>query len=254
MSIMKLLDQIDQEFAAKYSPSTIARYRPVIVSYVKWLLETQGLKSHEALSQTGFNECTEYLNTLPVQSASKRNQTIAALSALYKVIRHPLNLAPLRARQKYHTIPDYILTPEQVNKLVYHLNYPHKIIAWLMYASGLTLSECLLLTASDIHLKDSRAGRAEISEWTAKRFELWLEDNLLKPNEPLFKLKPHHFNQVLKRASKNTGLPHLSSMVLRYSGVVRLYEAGRSEAYIRRWLGVGDQTFKRRYAKLKPGQ
>ncbi len=250
---MKLLEQIDQEFATKYSPSTIASYRPIIVSYLKWLVEAQGLESHEALGQTGFDECAEYLNALPVQSASKRNQTIAALAALYKTIRRPVNLAPFRARQEYHTIPDYILTPEQVNQLVYHLNYPHKIIAWLMYASGLTISECLSLTASDIHLKDSRAGRAEIPEWTAKRLEVWLEDNLLKPNEPLFKLGPHHFNQVLKRAAKAIGLPQLSSMTLRYSGVVRLYEADRSEAYIRRWLGVGGLTFKRRYAKLKPG-
>ena len=250
---MKLLEQIDQEFATKYSPSTIARYRPVIVNYIKWLEKVKGVSSQEALGQTGLEECAEYLNALPVQSASTRNQTIAALSAFYKIIRRPVDLAPFRARQEYHTLPDYILTSEQVNKLVYHLNYPHKIIAWLMYASGLTISECLSLTASDIHLKDSRAGRAEIPEWTAKRLEVWLEDNLLKPNDPLFKLEPHHFNQVLKRAAKALGLPHLSSMVLRYSGVVRLYEAGRSEAYIQGWLGVGDQTFKRRYAKLKPG-
>ncbi len=250
---MKLLEQIEQEFAVKYAPSTIARYHPAIVSYLKWLVQTQSLENYEALGQTGFEECAEYLNSLPVKSASKRNQTIAALSALYKAIRRPVDLAPFRVKQEYQAIPDYILSQKQVNQLVYHLNYPHKIIAWLMYDSGLTLSECLSLTASDIHLKDSRAGRAEIFDWTVKRLELWLEDNLFEPNDPLFKLGPHHFNEALKRAAKTMGLPHLSSMTLRYSGVARLYEAGRSEAYIRRWLGVGDLTFKRRYIKLKSG-
>ncbi len=98
---MKLLEQIDQKFAAKYSPSTIASYRPAIVSYLKWLVETKSLASYEALAQTGFDECTEYLNTLPVQSASTTNQTIAALSALYKAIRRPVDLAQFRVRQEY---------------------------------------------------------------------------------------------------------------------------------------------------------
>jgi integrase len=251
---MKLLDQIDQEFSRKYAPTTIARYRPAVVNYLKWLVIEQGVHTRQALSQTGFDECAAYLQSLPRQAASTTNQTLAALMALYKVIHHPVDLTGLRARQKIYTLPEYILNNEQVSRVVHHLNYPHKLIAWLMYASGLTLSECLALRVSDICFPEERAGRAEISDWTVKRLEVWIEDRLLRENDLLFQLKAHQFNKVLKRAAQTSGLSPISSMVLRDSGVMRLYEAGRTEAHIQRWLGVSGQTFQRRYAPLKPGR
>ena len=105
-----------------------------------------------------------------------------------------------------------------------------------------------------ICFQEERAGRAEISNWTVKRLEVWIEDHLLGENDLLFQLKAHQFNKVLKRAAQAGGLSPISSMVLRDSGVMRLYEAGRTEAYIQRWLGVSGQTFQRRYAPLKPGR
>ena len=80
--------------------------------------------------------------------------------ALYNVIHHPVDLTGLRARQNTHTLPETILNHEQVCRVVHQLNYPHKLIAWLMYASGLTLSECLALTVSDICFPEGRAVRA----------------------------------------------------------------------------------------------
>ena len=129
---MKLLDQIDQEFSRKYAPATIARYRPAVVNYLKWLVKEQGVDSRQALGQTGFDECAAYVQSLPLQAASTTNQTLAALMALYNVIHQPVDLTGLRARQKTHTLPEYILNHEQVCRVVHQLNYPHKLIAWLM--------------------------------------------------------------------------------------------------------------------------
>jgi hypothetical protein len=69
-----------------YAPATIARYRPAIVSYLKWLVRVQCIKTYAAVGQTGFDAGAAYLNTWPVQSAAKRNQTIAALSATSSLV------------------------------------------------------------------------------------------------------------------------------------------------------------------------
>lgn len=250
MSSMKTLNIIDVEFK-KYKSTTICQYRPVIKRYLIWLYKNQSATDKATLCATGLPECIKFLDAQPLQSPSQRNQQIAALSAMYNALGCTVDLSSLRARQKFDNFPEYVLPHAQVCKIIHTLNYPYKTIAFLIYASGLTISQILSLTTTDVDLDNLRAGRAEISKWIAKRLEIHLED--AAESEKVFNVSRAWFNKRFRHACRRVGLPDIiTPQTLRHSGVVRLFEAGRSDAYIVQWLGVTAQTFKRRYRWLEP--
>jgi integron integrase len=84
-------------------------------------------------------------------AASTQNQALCALVFLYKeVVGRPLgDLGPYRYAQRPSKLP-VVLTQDEVVELIGALNPPYRLMAEIMYGSGLRVSECIALRVQDI--------------------------------------------------------------------------------------------------------
>jgi integron integrase len=128
-------------------------------------------------------EVGEFLSYLAVSrrvSASTQNQALNALVFLYKaVLQHPLESIDGITRAKRPKRLPVVLTPEEVRRVLSHLEGPQWLAACLMYGSGLRLMECLRLRVKDldfshraVYVRDGKGGKDRI---------VTLPDDLVKP-------------------------------------------------------------------------
>ena len=126
-------------------------------AYLHWVREFVRFHGRRHPRDLAGPEITAYLNHLAVErevAASTQNQALCALIYLYKhVLRIELPaLAGLeRAKRPIH-LPTVITKPEAL-RLIDCLNDPSKLIAQLLYGSGLRLMECLALRIKDVDLE-----------------------------------------------------------------------------------------------------
>jgi integron integrase len=104
--------------------------------------------------ELGAHEVSEFLTHLATRArvaASTQNQALAALLFLYRAVL-AIDLPDLenvvRARRP-RRIPE-VLTPDEIRRILESLPDPHRLIATLLYGSGLRLLECLRLRIKDI--------------------------------------------------------------------------------------------------------
>jgi integron integrase len=101
----------------------------------------------------GAAEVQAFLTHLAVNehvAASTQNQALSALLFLYReVLKKDLGpINALRAKEPRH-LPN-VLTQEEVHRILTQLSGVHRLMAQLLYGSGLRLMECVRLRVKDI--------------------------------------------------------------------------------------------------------
>ena len=155
MMAKKLLDQVRETLRAKhYSYRTEQSYIHWIIRFI--LFHNPGLSRGEVNRhprEMGAPEIQAFLTHLAVTcnvSASTQNQALAALLFLYREVLHK-NLDPIlpSTAKRPQRLPT-VLTRDEALAVINHMTAPYKLMAQLLYGSGLRMMECLRLRVKDI--------------------------------------------------------------------------------------------------------
>ncbi len=143
----KLLDQVRDVLRAKhYSYRTEEAY----VDWIRRFILFHN-KSHPA--EMGAPEIRSFLAYLATErnvSASTQNQALSAILFLYREVLHKeIDTILLSSAKRPERLPT-VLTREEVQRLLEHLAGVYKLMAQLLYGSGLRLMECLRLRVKDV--------------------------------------------------------------------------------------------------------
>jgi len=147
----KLLDQIRQLMRLRqYSPRTEEAY----VGWVRRYILFHGKRHPREL---GERDIASFLSSLAVKeqvAASTQNQALNALLFLYKeVLRLELGFIGQTARVKRPTKLPEVLSRAEVRAVLEQLPGQYRLMAQLLYGSGLRLLECLRLRVKDVDLQ-----------------------------------------------------------------------------------------------------
>ncbi len=160
---LTLLGALRARVGAKhYSPRTADAYALWVRRYVRF-------HRGKHPRTMGAAEVTAFLSELARArrvSASTQNQALAALLFLYReVLKEPLSVGPhyLRAKRA-HRMPS-VLSMEEVTSVLEAMRGTTRLMASLLYGSGLRLMECCTLRAKDVDLARGeimvRAGKGQ---------------------------------------------------------------------------------------------
>src|SRR4029434_3026846 len=99
---------------------------------------------------------SEFLSSLAINervAASTQNQALNALLFLYKeVLRRELGFVGNAVRVKRSPKVPVVLSPGEVRAVLSHLDGQYRLMAQLLYGSGLRLLECLRVRVKDVDL------------------------------------------------------------------------------------------------------
>jgi integron integrase len=129
-----------------YSPRTEKAY----LGWVRRFLAFHGRREPSQLGGVEAGQFLSHLATADRVSASTQNQAISALVFLYRdVLRVKLDL-PNVVRPKASARLPLVLTPAEVAAVLDHMRGTPRLMAALMYGSGLRLLECARLRVKDV--------------------------------------------------------------------------------------------------------
>lgn len=143
----KLLDQVRDALHLKHYSIRTEN------SYVDWIRRFILFHGKRHPNEMGAPEVEAFLTHLAVKenvAASTQNQALSALLFLYReVLKKDLGpIGALRAK-KPKRLPT-VLTKEEVRRVLDHLSGTHRLMAQLLYGSGLRLMECVRLRVKDL--------------------------------------------------------------------------------------------------------
>ena len=144
----KFLDQMRMFMRARrYSRRTEQAY----VDWVRRFIVFHGKRHPREL---GEEEIVEFLSDLAVKrkvSPSTQNQAFCALLFLYQqFLERKLGRLDGALRASRPARPPVVLSREEVRAVLAHVQPPYRLMAELMYGSGLRLLECLRLRVKDV--------------------------------------------------------------------------------------------------------
>ena len=121
-------------------------------SYIKWVEDF--LKINQGNQNIGEREINEYLKNLALKknvSASTQNQALAALLFYFRFIQNTpvTELGSVIRAKKSERIP-VVFSRDEVSRVIGNLNGQKKLIAKLLYGTGIRLNEALSLRVLDI--------------------------------------------------------------------------------------------------------
>ncbi|MEY2536627.1 MAG: hypothetical protein QOG67_367 [Verrucomicrobiota bacterium] len=104
-------------------------------------------------------------------AASTQNQALSALLFLYKeVLKQEIGWLDRVERAKKPAKLPVVLSPEEVHRIFAHLSGKEKLMAQLLYGSGLRLMECVRLRVKDVDfarahitIRDTKGGKDRIT-------------------------------------------------------------------------------------------
>jgi site-specific recombinase XerD len=143
----RLLDQVRNALRTRhYSPRTEDTY----VDWIKRFILFHNKRHPEKL---GARDISAFLTHLAVEkhvSASTRNQALASILFLYKVVlERELEWLDDVARAKRSQRLPTVLNRQEVAALFERLTGTHRLMALLMYGTGMRLMECIQLRVKD---------------------------------------------------------------------------------------------------------
>lgn len=144
----RLLDRVRRALRTRhYSRRTEQAY----VAWIRRFIRHHGVRHPDEM---GAEEVVEFLSHLAVRgrvSASTQNQALAALLFLYRVVlgRELEPLAGIARARRSRRLP-VVMTREEVRLLLDELCGLQRLIAIVLYGSGLRLLECLRLRVQDV--------------------------------------------------------------------------------------------------------
>jgi len=150
----KLLDQLHDQIQVKhYSSRTEGAYTHWVREFILFHEAKNGAFRHPG--EMGMPEVNQFLTHLAVDrnvAASTQNQALSALIFLYKyVLQMPLQdeqLSAVRA-SKPRRLPT-VLSRSEALAVIEHLRDTNKLMAQIMYGSGLRVMETLRLRVKDL--------------------------------------------------------------------------------------------------------
>ncbi|MFC1639577.1 integron integrase [Gemmatimonadota bacterium] len=123
-------------------------------AYVQWV--KQYVRFHDCRHPAGLGqeEATAFLSDLATRrdvSASTQNQALSALLFLYRnVLKQDLGWLDGIVRAKRRTRMPVVLTPGEIRKVLAQLEGTPRLLAALLYGTGLRLGEALELRVKDL--------------------------------------------------------------------------------------------------------
>jgi integron integrase len=199
----KLLDQVRDVIRRKhYSIRTEQAY----IDWIKRFILYHD-KRHPA--EMAEEEVAQFLTHLARHrdvSASTQNQALSALLFLYKeVLKHEIGWLEKVERAKKPPKLPVVLSRGEVKQIFAHLHGVPKLMAGLLYGSGLRLMECVRLRVKDVDfalaqitVRDAKGGKDRIT---------MLPLNLAEPlRRHLLRVKAQH-EQDLEDGRGNTSFP-----------------------------------------------
>ena len=164
----RLLDQVRDVTRLKHYSLRTER------TYCGWI--TRFIRFHRMRHPTEMSEAevAQFLTHLARSgnvSASTQNQALSALLFLYKeVLKQEIGWLQNVERAKKRARLPVVLTRDEVHKVFAHLHGTARLMAGLLYGSGLRLMECVRLRVKDIDfgyaritVRDAKSGRDRIT-------------------------------------------------------------------------------------------
>lgn len=162
----RLVDQLRSAIRSRgYSIRTEQAY----VSWVVRFIRFYGMRHPSEMDAQHVNQFLSHLATELDVAANTQNQALSALLFLYKnVLKKPLSPIDAVRAKKPQKLP-VVLDRNEVRDVLNNLLGVHKLIAALIYGSGLRLMEALRLRVKDlnfeyqsIHLHDAKGHKDRI--------------------------------------------------------------------------------------------
>ena len=123
--------------------------KKTISAYVHWIRRFILFNDKQHPSHLGRTHVEAFLNSLSNKSVISQKQALTAIVFRYKFLRIDLgDIRYLRSARKKRSLP-VVLTYEEVSLLLAQLPKTERLMASLMYGSGLRLRECVTLRVRD---------------------------------------------------------------------------------------------------------
>jgi integron integrase len=137
----------DFMLARRYSKRTIESY----LYWIKAFINFQGKRHPENLGEQSVAQFLSHLAVNKTVSSSTQRTALNALAFLYnKFLDKPIGDMREYKRSKRQAKLPIMLSKEEVRLLLYHLGQSYKLVAGLLYGSGLRRMECMRLRVNDI--------------------------------------------------------------------------------------------------------
>ena len=126
-------------------------------SYCHWVRRFVSFHHPRQPDELAAAEINDFLNHLALKqrvSASTQTQALSAILFLYRYLFHRESgtLDHLIRDRKPHRLP-VVMTRDEVRSVIHELHGLYRLMAGLMYGSGLRLMECLHLRVQDLDLQ-----------------------------------------------------------------------------------------------------
>jgi len=144
----KLLDQVRDAIRLRhYSIRTEQAY----TDWIRRFILFHGKRHPREMAEAEVTEFLTHLARAGNVAASTQNQALSALLFLYKeVLKQEIGwLEGVERAQRPARLP-VVLTRDEVHKIFAHLHGTHRLMASLLYGSGLRLMECVRLRVKDV--------------------------------------------------------------------------------------------------------
>ncbi|WP_462270202.1 phage integrase N-terminal SAM-like domain-containing protein [Desulfobacter sp.] len=123
-------------------------------AYESWVTRFISFCGNREPEKLGSGEVVSFLQHLAVQrnvAESTQNQALNALVFFYaKVLKHPLGDIGNFARAKRPKRLPVVLTRNEIAKVLEQMNGRQKLMASLLYGTGMRLMDCIRLRVQDI--------------------------------------------------------------------------------------------------------
>jgi integrase len=148
MSKPKLLDQVRAVMRLQHLSLATEQ------TYVQWIKRFIIFHKMRHPQEMGTVEIREFLSHFAVKrevASSTQNQALYALLFLYGQVLHKEmgSVDQIERARKSRHLPE-VFTPEEARKVIAQLHGTIRLMASLLYGSGLRLMECLRLRVKDI--------------------------------------------------------------------------------------------------------
>src|SRR5437867_2795475 len=135
---------------------TIRHYSPkTLQAYKLWTRQFQTFAKSKDPHLVSMEDVRGFLSFLAVErqvAASSQNQAFNALLFLFKhVLEKEFGKVEGVVRAKRRPYIPVVLSREEVDRVLGHLEYPYEVVAKLLYGCGLRLFECLKLRVQDVN-------------------------------------------------------------------------------------------------------
>ena len=164
----RLLDQVRERIRVKHYAF---RTEETYIHWIKRYIAFHEMKHPAELGDQAIGDFVNHLANQRDVAASTQNQALAAIIFLYAQVlgRKVGDIADLNRAKRRHTVP-VVFTKDEVRRILDRLSGRHRIMAGLLYGSGLRLNECLRLRVKDIDfnygqliVRDGKGGKDRVT-------------------------------------------------------------------------------------------